>query len=491
MLDDRTLRRRARRIATRDLVSPPYARGSPQRAQLGCLLVEPGFLAEGSCECGHPCDIGECCVFGSRYVAGLHTLGRRFWTTMVHNHEDTRGGGRIGIVGYATVPLEHLHLYPGNPRRGDLEAIAASLQANHQYRPVVVDRATSEVLAGNHVFQAAQKLGWSELAVAFVDVSAEQAARIVLADNRTSDLADYNLDALLELVSSLETLVGSGYDQGALDALIDEVAGALPLADDEVPPAPDEPRTRLGDVVELGTHRLVCGDARDADAYTALLRGERVRLLWSDPPYGVSYRGKTPAQLRIANDDAEGLEQLLRDALSCIDRNLDPGSAFYLCHPAGPLAALFWRELDRAGWDLRQGLVWRKDRMVLGRCDYHYAHEPVAFGYKPGCGRVGRGGKGWYGDNSQTSVLEVARPSAAREHPTMKPPELVAIGIRNSSRRGEVVLDPFAGSGSTLVACEQLGRRARLIELDPAYCDVIAARYERLTGGEATWGRVE
>jgi DNA modification methylase len=139
----------------------------------------------------------------------------------------------------------------------------------------------------------------------------------------------------------------------------------------------------------------------------------------------------------------------------------------------------------RRGWQLRQELVWAKDSMVLGRCDYHYRHEPLLYGFKPGAGRLGRGGSRWYGGNNQTSLLEVARPRAAREHPTMKPPELIEICLRNSSRRRQLVLDPFAGSGSTLVACKRLGRAARLIELDPGYCDVIVARWESLTGKAA------
>src|SRR5207247_2068619 len=121
----------------------------------------------------------------------------------------------------------------------------------------------------------------------------------------------------------------------------------------------------------------------------------------------------------------------------------------------------------------------------LGRSDYHYRHEPILYGYKPASGRLGRGASGWYGDNSQASVIEIARPRASREHPTMKPPELIALALRNSTRRGALVLDPFAGSGSTLVACEALGRAARLVELDPGYCEVIVARFERLTGERA------
>ena len=138
------------------------------------------------------------------------------------------------------------------------------------------------------------------------------------------------------------------------------------------------------------------------------------------------------------------------------------------------------------GWRLHQTLVWVKDALVLGHADYHYRHEPILYGYKPGGGRRGRGANGWYGDNTQTSVLEVERPRASREHPTMKPSALIELALTNSSQRGDLVLDPFAGSGSTLIACERTGRSARLIELDPSYCDVIVARYERLTGTAAT-----
>jgi DNA modification methylase len=153
-------------------------------------------------------------------------------------------------------------------------------------------------------------------------------------------------------------------------------------------------------------------------------------------------------------------------------------------HPTGSLLPVFVDAFVGAGWELRQTLVWAKDAMVLGHADYHHQHESIVYGYKPrsGAGRLGRGGHGWYGDSRQVSVFEVPRPRAAREHPTTKPPELLARMIRNSTRRRDLVVDPFAGSGSTLVACEHLGRRARLVELDPAYCDVIIARYERVTG---------
>jgi DNA modification methylase len=153
--------------------------------------------------------------------------------------------------------------------------------------------------------------------------------------------------------------------------------------------------------------------------------------------------------------------------------------------PAGPGQLAFLNAFIAQGWDLRQSLVWEKDQMVLGHGDYHYRHEPIAFGYAPGPGRRGRGGVGWYGGNAQDSILEVPRPAASRDHPTMKPVELIRRCLRNSSPPSGVVLDPFAGSGSTLIACELLGLRGHAVELDPAYCDVIIRRYEEITGKEA------
>jgi DNA modification methylase len=262
-----------------------------------------------------------------------------------------------------------------------------------------------------------------------------------------------------------------------LDALAPEAAG-----EDEPPPLPEEAETRPGDVYVLGDHRLVCGDARDPQTYARLLGEEHCEAMWTDPPYGVDYEGKTKERLRIASDGAAGLEALLSESFAAADTALSPGARLYVAHPAGELALTFGGCFVRQGWRLRQTLVWVKDAFVLGRSDYHYRHEPILYGHKPAEGRIGRGAAGWFGDNAQDSVLEVPRPRQSAEHPTTKPPELVERCLRNSTRRGELVLDPFGGSGSTLVACEQAGRSARLLELDPRFCDVIVARWERLTG---------
>ena len=229
---------------------------------------------------------------------------------------------------------------------------------------------------------------------------------------------------------------------------------------------------------------MACGDARDADLMGRLMDGEPAACVVTDPPYGVAYEGKTPRRLRLPNDHSHGLPALLEAAFGVVDPWVAAGAAVYMFHPTGSLLPVFVDAFVGAGWELRQTLVWAKDAMVLGHADYHHQHESILYGFKPleGKGRLGRGGRGWHGDNRQVSVFEVPRPRAAREHPTTKPPELLARMIRNSTRRRDLVVDPFAGSGSTLVACEHLGRRARLVELDPGYCDVIIARYERVTG---------
>jgi len=265
-------------------------------------------------------------------------------------------------------------------------------------------------------------------------------------------------------------------------SLVPPVA-ATGLTDPEaVPERSRRSRVRRGELWALGEHRLLCADATDPTAVRRLMAEERADVLMTDPPYGVGYVGKTPHRLRIANDRPDSLEHLLASAFAAADAVLALGGRVYVFHPAGELSSVFAAAFTTAGWRLHQTLVWVKDRMVLGRSDYHYRHEPIHFGYKPGDGRWGRGARGWYGGNDQDSVLEVHRPAASREHPTAKPVELLRRLLQNSSRAGQIVLDPFAGSGSTLIACQELGRRARLVELDPVYCEVICARYESFTG---------
>ena len=215
-------------------------------------------------------------------------------------------------------------------------------------------------------------------------------------------------------------LEGTGYENDALGQLLDELAPP-PLGDDDAPPLPAEPETGRGERILLGEHRLLCADARDPRSYARLMGEEEAELLWTDPPYGVEYEGKTKAALPLEGDGASGLEALLAESFAAIDLVLSPGGRLYVAHPAGALSLTFGNCFVAQGWRLRQTLVWVKDAFVLGRSDYHYRHEPILYGHKPGDGRIGRGARG-YGDHAQDSVLEVARPRQSCEHPTTKPP---------------------------------------------------------------------
>lgn len=386
-----------------------------------------------------------------------------------------------------TANIDDLEHYARNPRRGDLDTIVESLRRNGQYRPIVVNRRTSEVLAGNHTLAAAVKLGWQRIAVTYVDVDHDQAARIVAVDNRANDLAGYDDEQLIALLSDLPDLEGTGYSQEDLDELLAAgQATELPPAltdPDDVPHPPKAAVSASGDVWLLGPHRVLCGDSTDMAAVEAMLDGDRADCMWTDPPYGVDYVGKTKDALTIQNDGASGLPELLAGAFATATAALKPGSPFYIAHPAGALSLTFAEAILAAGWSLRQQLVWVKNSFALGHNDYHYRHEPIWMGYTDGgAGRRGRGGDAWHGDNSQDSVFEVDKPARNGDHPTMKPVELIVRMLGNSCPPRGLVYEPFGGSGSTLIAAHQTGRVARVVELDPRYVDVICRRYQQHTG---------
>jgi len=383
-------------------------------------------------------------------------------------------------------PVAALHTYHRNPRRGDVSAIHQSLLVNGQYRPLVVNRGThtdrpNEVLAGNHALLAARQAGWSDVAVCWVDVDDERAARIVAADNRTADLGEYDDQMLADLLADLPDLDGTGYEADDLDALARLLDDGQPVTGntdpDEAPEPPVEPLSAVGDVWLLGDHRLVVGDATDPATWEAALDGQRVDALWTDPPYGVSYVGKTSDELRIENDtiSADSLTQLLDATFDHALRHSNLGACWYVAAPPGPLFLTFATVLERLGvW--RQTLTWVKDQFVLGRSDYHYRHEPILYGWAPG------GAHRPPPNRTQDSVHEVARPRASRDHPTMKPVELIERHLGNSTEPGALVVDPFAGSGSTLIAAHRIRRRAALIEIDPRYADVTCRRFQEHTG---------
>jgi site-specific DNA-methyltransferase (adenine-specific) len=339
---------------------------------------------------------------------------------------------------------------------------------------------------------AAKQAGMTELPVLWVDCDDDRALRILLADNRTNDLADYNPAALTDLLKELaetpDALVGTGYDGDALDELLADLEpeGSDADAEPKIDKAEELRKkwgTEPGQLWELGDHRLLCGDSTKAEDVARVMGGGRAECVWTDPPYGVDYVGKTKNARTIQNDGTEST--VVEDSLLAACAALAPSARFYLAAPPGPRGFVFRLAITKAGWRLHQELVWRKNCIVLGHSDYHYQHEPILYGYLPGDGRPGRGdheGTRWYGDHSQSSVLDHDKPTRSEEHPTMKPVGLVVHCLQNSTRHGDVVYEPFSGSGTTIIACEQLGRKCRAIEISPAYVAVALERWATATG---------
>lgn len=387
--------------------------------------------------------------------------------------------------------------YGKNPRKNKaaVAKVRASIEEFGFRQPIVVD-AKGVIVVGHTRLIAAQELGLTEVPVHVAeDLTPSQARAYRIADNRTNQDAEWDLGLLAEEIIAMigegTDLLLTGFDQPELNEILAKAAANEKglVAEDEVPEVPKEPVSKHGDIYQLGKHRVICGDSTDPSQVAALVSGAAIEMLWTDPPYGVSYVGKTKDALTIKNDGAEGIEDLLTRSFSAADSVMAPGARVYLATPPGPNNLTFRVAFLSAGWKFHEGLVWVKNTMVLGHSDYHLKHEDILYGWKPGEGRVGRGnheGSRWYGDHAQVSVFEYDKPSRSADHPTMKPPELIRRCIENSTKAPDAVLDLFGGSGSTLIACEQTGRIAYLMEIDPRYCDVIVRRWEEFTGQTAT-----
>lgn len=368
--------------------------------------------------------------------------------------------------------------YEKNPRRNDeaVDAVAASIREFGFQQPLVVDKG-GVLIVGHTRLKAAKKLGMREVPVVVADnLTPEQVKAYRLADNKTGELAEWEMGLLEE---ELQGLCNFDMEQFGFGAPV--IAWAEEVVEDEYDtPAPEEPKSKLGDIYRLGRHTLMCGDATNAESVQKLCQGGSVDLLLTDPPYGVDYTGKTKDALIIQNDALtdEALRDMLADAFESANSVMKPGAVFYIWH-ADSKALVFRIACQMAGWEVRQVLIWAKNSMVLGRKDYQCKHEPCLYGWKDGAGHL------WASDRKQTTILEFDRPTKNKEHPTMKPVKLFDYQIQNNTKGGDIVLDLFGGSGTTLIACEQNGRCARVMELDSRYVDVIIDRWEKLTGEKA------
>lgn len=380
------------------------------------------------------------------------------------------------------VPVDRLSRHPRNPRRGNTELIRESIDANGFYGAIVAQRSTGHILVGNHRYDAATAEGATEVPVIWLDVDDDRARRILLADNRTNDLAGYDeteLAALLrEIEDETDSLAGTGYDADALEALLaglpsdgaandDDAAAELV---DRAQELRDKWGPERGQLWQVGRHRLLCGDATSADDASILLNGAKPQLMVTDPPYGVDYdpawrardginknRGKMG---RVANDDRTDWSEAW---------SLFGGDVCYVWHPSWHVGRT-QLSLESARFEIRALIVWRKDRIALSRGHYHWQHEPCWYAVRKG--RTA----GWIGDRSQSTIWDIpARDDDGHGHGTQKPLECMERPIRN--HRGDVY-EPFVGSGTAIVAAENLGRTCYAMDIDPAY---VAVTLERLT----------
>ena len=385
------------------------------------------------------------------------------------------------------IKVDDLIPYATNSRTHSPEQvaqIAASIMEFGWTNPVLID-ARGTIVAGHGRVMAARKLGIETVpCIRLGHLTPAQVRAYVIADNKLGMNAGWD-EAMLK--AELDILKEEGFDLGLtgfseeeLSALLNVETVAENTDPDEVPEPPVQPITKLGDIWVLGNHRLMCGDSTSIESVNRLMAGEQANLLLTDPPYNVAYKGGTDEALTIMNDsmDNESFAQFLRDVYSTADTVMKEGACYYIWF-ADVETHNFTGAVFDVGWKFSQMLIWKKSSLVLGRKDYHFIHEPCLYGWKIGAAHY------WGSDRTQTTVLEFQKPRRNGEHPTMKPVELFEYQIKNSSKPNDVVLDLFGGSGTTAIACEKTGRKARLMELDPKYCDVIVKRWEDFTGKKA------
>ena len=389
-------------------------------------------------------------------------------------------------------PVDRLVPYARNARThsdAQVAQIAASIAEFGFVTPCLVGN-DGVLVAGHGRLAAARKLGLSTIPVVVLDhLTPTQRRALVIADNRIAENAGWD-DAMLRIeIAALQDddvdLSLTGFDADALAELMagDESYGQGQTDDDAVPEVTETPVSRPGDLWLLGGHRILCGDATVAESYALLLDSEQVDMVFTDPPYNVNYANSAKDKMRgkdraILNDNlGDGFYDFLRAALTPTIARCRGG--IYVAMSSSELDVL-QAAFRAAGGHWSTFIIWAKNTFTLGRADYQRQYEPILYGWPEGSQRH------WCGDRDQGDVWQIKKPVKNDLHPTMKPVELMERAIRNSSRLGDVVLDPFGGSGSTLIAAEKSGRQARLIELDPKYCDVIVRRWESFAGKQAT-----
>lgn len=378
------------------------------------------------------------------------------------------------------LPIGDLKAYERNAKlhpAEQIQQIKTSIQEFGFNDPVAVWN-DNEIIEGHGRLIAAKELGYTEIPVIRLDsLTDEQRKAYMLVHNKLTMNTGFDLELLnIELGSINDidmTKFGFEFEMFSDDS--SEV-----VEDDYNEELPEEPKSKLGDIYQLGRHRLMCGDSTDAEQVKVLTNGELVDMLLTDPPYNVAYEGKTKDKLKIKNDNMEdtAFRQFLCSAFSAANEVMKAGAVYYIWH-AGLEGYNFLGACRDIGWKVREILIWNKNIMLLGRYDYQWKHEPCLYGWKDGASHL------WASDRKQTTVIDFNKPNKSDIHPTMKPVGLFDYQIQNNTKGGDIVLDLFNGSGTTIIACEQNGRKAYCMELDPKYVDAAVDRWEKFTGQKA------
>lgn len=372
--------------------------------------------------------------------------------------------------------IEEIKMYENNPRNNDgaVEYVANSIKEFGFKVPIVLDK-NNVIVAGHTRYKAAKLLKITEIPCIIAnDLSDDQVKAFRLIDNKAAELASWDIDLLnleLENIKDIDMELFNFEISNILDNVVD---------DEYEVELPEDPKTKSGNIYKLGNHYLMCGDSTNASDVKKLMNNQLADLIVTDPPYNVNYEGKTDDNLKIMNDNMEDNQfySFLEAAFINLYNSVKDGGSIYVFH-ADTEGLNFRKAMMSSGFKLAECLVWVKNAFVMGRQDYHWKHEPVLYGWKPGASHY------FINDRSQSTVLEFDKPIRNEEHPTMKPIDLIAYLINNSSKKDEIVLDLFGGSGTTMIACEQTNRKAFIMELDPRYCDVIIDRWEKFTNQKA------
>lgn len=387
-------------------------------------------------------------------------------------------------------PLDKLKLWDRNPRSiktDRFNELVERLKRQGQIKPLLVTK-DGIVIGGNMRLRAMQQLGVDKAWVSVTDAKTDKEIfDLAITDNEEFGYYEQEQVAELALELGLDPIELNSYQLSLapptpLGQVLDQF-GPEEIEEDEAPEVDNDnpPVSVPGEIYALGKHRLLCGSGTDEDDVNRLFGDQLIDLYLTDPPYNVDYEGGTG--LKIMNDsmDDGAFLAFLADAYRRADEHMKTGASFYIFH-ADSEGYNFRAAIKEVNWMMKQCLIWEKQSMVMGRQDYQWKHEPILYGWKSGAAHA------WYSDRKQTTLLKFDRPSRNAEHPTMKPLNILAYLIRNSSKSGDLVFDNFLGSGSTLIACQETGRTCYGAELDPKYCDVIRKRYwKHTTGDEEGW----